>query len=178
MKYIFIGLVLAFIGFTNTLTAVAQQQINNNGATGGELQQYINGSALQNAPADQQTSPVTPNAGAKTLQNAPNAPLKVTGEQTPQETPENSDRSSFGWITLSVLMLLLLMSPALLYAQSISKKEQAIAAPVDLEVKQKEPQVVEAPPKEPTNKASATTKTPKKKSKKSANKVKRKKKKK
>ena len=180
MKYIFISALFAVISLGAAPLVNAQQQINNDGANGSELQQNNNGNALQNAQAGQSTSPVTQNGGAKILQNSPNTTLIVTGE--PQPAVPTKNRSIVGWVLLAVMLLFLLMSPALMYARNISQKEQA---------KAKQPKVV-TPPKEDikaeTLKTDITQEAPsnpepkkpapKKKHKKSANKVKRGKKKK
>lgn len=180
MKYIFYSIIFAIISLGFAPVVSAQQQINNNGANGSELQQQSKGNLLQNAPAGQQTSPVTQNGGVKSLQNLPNKPLTVTGVQQPTAAPIK-EKSIIGWVLLGVTLLFLLMSPAFLYARNISQKNQSTSkTPATPEPKN----ITKTKPVEPAKINDKTiiqaTKStpPKKKHKKSTNKVKRGKKKK
>ena len=180
MKYILISALFAVISFGAAPLVSAQQQINNDGANGGELQQNNNGNALQNAQAGQSTSPVTQNGGAKILQNSPNTNLTVTGE--PQPTVPTKNKSIIGWVLLAVTLLFLLMSPALMYARNLSQKEQTKPKQSKKELTPKDEVKVKATETikidESPNNQEPKKPTPKKKHKKSTNKVKRGKKKK
>ena len=180
MKYLFISILLAIVGVGFAPTTNAQQQINNNGVSGSELQQNNNGGALQNAQAGQSTSPVTQNGGAKILQNSPNTSLTVVGE--PQPTIPKKDESIFDWVLLAITLLFLLMSPALMYARNIAQKDQASQKKQTLTTAPKNNVQTKTPETVATNNSPINpepkSSTPKKKHKKSANKVKRGKKKK
>ena len=98
---------------------LAQQQINNDGATASDLQQQVGSETIQQNSGAQQASDITQNAGAAVVQNAPNQPLDVTG--APATTATDESRSGFRWVIIFGLFLAILLSPALLYIRDLQQ---------------------------------------------------------
>jgi hypothetical protein len=118
MKKILFTLTLLSL-FAFSVPAFAQQQINNDGATGSEIQQQVGGEYFQQNSNGQQASDVTDNAGSAVIQNAPNQPLEVSGAPANSETEEA--KSSFKWVIIFAAIFLILLSPALLYVRDLQK---------------------------------------------------------
>lgn len=104
----------------------AQQQINNNGANGGQLQQQRGGeSILQNGGA-QTASDITQNAGLQALQGIPNKPLVVTGAPSTTNTSTETGNDT-RWVLLALLLFATLIGPALVYLRAMQVAEQEAA---------------------------------------------------
>jgi hypothetical protein len=119
MKKILFTLTL-FGLITFSTPVLAQQQINNDGASGSDLQQQVGSDYFQQNSGGQQTSGVSDNAGASVIQNAPNQPLEVTG--APANTSTDESKSSLRWVIIFAAFFLILLSPALLYVRDMQKK--------------------------------------------------------
>jgi hypothetical protein len=197
MKYILSAL-FSIIVFSLGGQALAQQQ---DGVTASDLQPQVSGSQIQQNQQSQQTSPVTDNAGANTLQNLPNQEISVEGQTQP--VPEEIE-SSPRWILLSIIFFGILLSPALLFVRDMKNKGQLESTPkakpskqpaakAKAEIKKAEPKqepvsepvqeehedsMVEEPTAESESKEDKSETKPKKKKKKNSSKVKRGKKKK
>ena len=155
---------------TFSMPALAQQQINNDGATASELQQQSGSENIQQNSGAQQASDVIDNAGAAVVQNAPNQPLDVTG--APANSGTNDDTSPFRWVLIFGLFFLILLSPALVYVKSLQNngevtediltlkapKEESKAAKAE-DVKTKEEQPAKAENKKTPAKSKAKKKT-------------------
>jgi hypothetical protein len=98
---------------------LAQQQINNDGATASDIQQQVGSEYFQQNTGGQQASDVMNNAGSTVIQNAPNQPLEVSG--APANSVEQDTKSGFRWVIIFGLFFLILLSPALLYVRDMQK---------------------------------------------------------
>lgn len=116
-KILFTLTFFALLAFTTPV--LAQQQINNDGATGGEIQQQVGGDYFQQNSNGQQASGVTDNAGSSVIQNAPNQPLEVSGAPASSDTTET--KSGIKWVVIFAAIFLILLSPALLYVRDLQK---------------------------------------------------------
>ena len=122
---------------TFSMPALAQQQINNDGATASELQQQSGSENIQQNSGAQQASDVIDNAGAAVVQNAPNQPLDVTG--APANSGTNDDTSPFRWVLIFGLFFLILLSPALVYVKSLQNNGEVTEDILALKAPKEEP---------------------------------------
>lgn len=176
MKKLFFSLsILSLLAFS--VPVLAQQQINNDGATGSDLQQQTGSDNIQQNGGAQQASDITNNAGAAVIQNAPNQPLEVTG--APANTTRSTETSGLRWVIIFAIFFAILLSPAVLYARRLPVASETAASSKSPKT-DKAVQAADAKPAD-SKSTSATAKkksTPKPKAKKSTKKAKRNKKKK
>ena len=84
IKFLYSFAIFGIIAYSTPV--LAQQQINNNGANGGQLQQQVGGESIMQNRGAQQAKDITQNAGLQALQAIPNKPFVVTGAQSQNET--------------------------------------------------------------------------------------------
>lgn len=103
--------------------STSAQQINYDGETASTLQNQVTGQDVQNSSetSGQVTESVISNAGSETLNSIPaDQSLTVTGGEVTE--PAKDQREIVGWFIIGGTLLLLLLSPALLYVRSLRKQ--------------------------------------------------------
>lgn len=113
--------VLAVIVFSPG--ALAQQQINNDGANANELQPQSQG--IQNNAGSERykSDDITNDVGnSDVLKNAQVGQLNVVGAPAGTTTTSEPSRGIFSWLVFAAGILLVLMAPALLYVRDVKRK--------------------------------------------------------
>ena len=128
IKFLYSFAIFGIIAYSTPV--LAQQQINNNGANGGQLQQQVGGESIMQNRGAQQAKDITQNAGLQALQAIPNKPLVVTGAPSSETTTTNQNNATM-WVLLALLLFAVLLGPAVAYLRAMQVAEQKAAQQPD-----------------------------------------------